>query len=69
MCATMNKSNLLWCAGAFLLAACDGPHEEAGEKADVRSGAVDSESSLVAGPAEKAGERLDEAERKAPGAK
>ena len=47
--------------------ACDGPHEEAGEKADATSGATGGESSIIAGPAEKAGERKDreEAQREA----
>lgn len=45
---------------ALLLGGCDGPHEEAGERADVRNGLVDSVSSIKAGPMERAGERLDE---------
>jgi hypothetical protein len=44
---------------ALLLAACDGPHEEAGEKADVAAGLTDSASSLKSGPHERLGERLD----------
>lgn len=34
-----------------------------GEKADVRSGRSDTTGSLGAGPAERAGEQLDEAEK------
>jgi hypothetical protein len=48
----------------FSTCACDGPHEEAGEKADVAAGAVGSTHSLRQGPAERAGEKQDEAERK-----
>ncbi len=48
---------------AFLpLAACDGANEQAGEKADVASGAVQDEDSLRSGPAETMGEQQDEAE-------
>jgi hypothetical protein len=43
------------------LAACDGPREQAGEKADNASGAVGSEDTLRSGPAETMGERQDEA--------
>ena len=50
-------------ASAFLLAlpACDGAREDAGEKADNQTGAVDSEDSVQSGPAETMGERQDEA--------
>lgn len=46
----------------LLLAGCDGPHERAGEKADVRAGFTDSVSSLKSGPMERAGEKLDQQE-------
>ena len=49
-------------AFAWLLAGCDGPHEKAGEKADVRAGLSDTVSSLKSGPMERAGEKLDEQE-------
>src|SRR5688572_28910107 len=45
----------------FGIAACDGPREQAGEKADNASGAVGSEDTLRSGPAETMGERQDEA--------
>jgi hypothetical protein len=45
---------------AMALAACDGPREQAGEKADNASGAVESEDSIKSGPAETMGERLEE---------
>ncbi|QAY76394.1 hypothetical protein [Sphingosinicella sp. BN140058] len=50
-------------AGALVMmvAACDGPQEQAGEKADNASGAVDGEDSIESGPAETMGERNDEA--------
>lgn len=58
--------------GAALLAAsatcaCDGPHEDAGERADARNRATGGESSIISGPAEKEGERKDreEARRRA----
>jgi hypothetical protein len=41
-------------------AACDGPQEQAGEKADARSRAVDSEDSVRSGPSETMGERADQ---------
>lgn len=47
---------------AIALNACDGPHEEAGEKADARNGFTSGESSIIAGPAEKAGEQRDRQE-------
>ena len=43
------------------LVACDGPRENAGEKADFASGAVNSEDSLQKGPAEQLGEKQDRA--------
>jgi hypothetical protein len=55
---------ILMVAVALLLGGCDGPHEEAGERADVRNGLVDSVGSIKAGPMERAGERLDELEER-----
>ena len=52
-------------AGLALVAACDGPRENAGEKADVASGAVNSEDTLRQGPAERLGEKQDLVERRA----
>jgi hypothetical protein len=43
----------------LLLAACDGPLEDAGERMDARNGATGGESSIVSGPAERRGEELD----------
>lgn len=43
------------------VAACDGPREDAGEKADFESGAVNSEDTLRQGPAEQLGEKKDRA--------
>lgn len=45
----------------MLLAACDGPREQMGEKTDAASGAVESEDTLRSGPAEILGEQQDEA--------
>lgn len=45
---------------ALVLAACDGPQEQAGEKADNASGVVDGEDSVQSGPAETMGERRDQ---------
>jgi hypothetical protein len=52
---------------ASAVCACDGPHEDAGERADARNGATSGASSIISGPAEKAGERQDreEARRRA----
>lgn len=47
------------------VAACDGPHENAGERIDARRGATGGESSIVAGPAERRGEELDRKEAQA----
>jgi hypothetical protein len=47
---------------ALLLAGCDGPREQAGERADVRAGLTDTVGSLKSGPMERAGEKLDEQE-------
>ena len=46
---------------AAAVVACDGPRENAGEKADVASGAVNSEDTLRQGPAEQLGEMQDRA--------
>ena len=46
-------------AGALLLLGCDGPRENAGEKADANAGAVSSEDTLESGPAERLGEKQD----------
>lgn len=43
------------------IAACDGPRENAGEKADVAAGKVGSEDTMRQGPAERLGEKADEA--------
>lgn len=48
-------------AASFALAACDGAREEAGEKADIQSGAVKKGDFLTSGPAETMGERQDQA--------
>lgn len=52
-------------AGLVAVAACDGPRENAGENADLASGAVQSEDTLRQGPAERLGEKQDLAERRA----
>lgn len=52
-------------AGLLLLGACDGPQEQAGEEADLASGAADSADTLRSGPAETLGERADEAQASA----
>ena len=49
-------------AALGLAAACDGPREQAGEKADAASGAVNSEDSIDKGPAERLGEAQDRVE-------
>lgn len=54
----MKHLNILLAAA---LAACDGPRENAGEKADFASGAVNSEDTLRKGPAEQLGEKQDKA--------
>lgn len=46
-------------AAFFIVAACDGPNEDAGERIDARSGVTGGESSMISGPAEKRGEELD----------
>lgn len=48
--------------GAFALAGCDGPREQAGEVADNAAGLVPSEDAIQSGPAETMGERQDEAQ-------
>ncbi len=52
---------LLIFAAAGTLAACDGPVEDAGEKADNASGVVSSEDTTESGPQETMGEQKDEA--------
>jgi len=47
----------------LITAACDGPHEDAGERIDARDGATGGTGSIVAGPAERRGEALDRAEK------
>lgn len=42
-------------------ASCDGPRENAGEKADAAAGRVDSEDTLRSGPAEEMGAKQDAA--------
>lgn len=49
---------------ALILAGCDGPHEQAGERADVAAGRSDTVGSLKSGPMERAGEKLDEQEER-----
>lgn len=46
---------------AAAVVACDGPRENAGERADLESGAVNSEDTLRKGPAEQLGEKQDRA--------
>lgn len=60
----MRRLFLLACLTApmLLVAACDGPRENAGEVADNASGAVDGEDSIRSGPAETLGEKQDAAE-------
>jgi hypothetical protein len=53
---------VLMAAAALALAGCDGPREQAGEKADNAAGPLCIESSLSTTPAETAGERQDEAQ-------
>jgi len=60
----MRRISIIACT-VLALAACDGPREQAGEKADNASGAVESEDTLRSGPAETMGERQDQAERSA----
>lgn len=55
-------------AACLMFAACDGPHEDAGERIDAKSGATGGESSIVSGPAERRGEELDRQEREGEGA-
>lgn len=47
-------------AGLALLAACDGPREDAGEAKDNAAGVVQGEDSIESGPAETLGERRDD---------
>jgi len=48
-------------AAGLTLASCDGPRENAGEKADAAAGVVDSEDTMRSGPAEEMGARQDDA--------
>lgn len=56
---TFFRSTLIACTA--LLAACDGPHEQAGEKADASAGAQ--QGPLESGPSESIGEAQDRVER------
>lgn len=55
------RAPLLTLASALLLVACDGPHEQAGEKSDAAAG-VDS-GPLGSGPSETVGELQDRTEQ------
>jgi hypothetical protein len=59
----MKTELILIFAGPLLLAACDGPHEEAGERLDAQRGATGGTGSIVSGPAERAGERQDQLDK------
>lgn len=51
----MNRTALVAAiATTMLVAGCDGPREDAGEKADANAGVVSSEDTTVSGPAETA---------------
>lgn len=52
-------------AALIVLAACDGPRENAGENADFAAGAVGSNDTLRQGPAERLGEVQDAAAERA----
>ena len=52
-------------AALALLAGCDGPREDAGEKADANAGVVSSEDTTAKGPAERADEAQDRVARTA----
>jgi hypothetical protein len=56
-------------AALMVLAACDGPRENAGENADFAAGVVNSPDTLRQGPAEKLGEAQDIAAKRAEEAK
>ncbi|MBB4858310.1 putative membrane protein YqiK [Novosphingobium chloroacetimidivorans] len=58
MSRTFFKSTLIACTA--LLAACDGPHEQAGEKADAAAGAQ--QGPFDSGPSESIGEAQDRVE-------
>lgn len=55
------RSHLLALATCCLVMACDGPHEQAGEKADAAAGIK--EGPLGSGPEERIGEIQDKVER------
>jgi len=52
---------LVLSAAGLAAAACDGPRENAGEKADAAAGRVGSEDTLRSGPAEEMGAKQDAA--------
>ena len=56
----MPRYALISCLTLLMATGCDGPHEEAGERADVAAGLSDSTASIKAGPHERLGERLDQ---------
>lgn len=56
----MLRASLIACL-SLTIAACDGPQEQAGEKADIESGAVTGNDWMRSGPAETMGARKDEA--------
>ena len=60
---------LIAIAALTVLAACDGPRENAGENADFAAGVVNSPDTLRQGPAEKLGEAQDIAAKRAEEAK
>jgi hypothetical protein len=60
----MNRPRIALVA-CLLFAACDGPHEEAGERLDAQRGATGGTGSIISGPAERAGERQDQLEKQA----
>lgn len=57
----MSRAIFATVAALTLLAGCDRPREDAGEKADANAGVVSSEDTTVSGPAETAGEMQDRA--------
>lgn len=57
----MRNSFKILAFAALALAGCDGPRENAGEKADAAAGRVGSEDTLRSGPAEEMGAKQDAA--------
>ena len=55
-------------AALATLMSCDGPREDAGERIDAETGATGGEVSIVSGPAERQGEKLDQAAKEDEGA-